>query len=68
MSALPANVAYDAIVEPTADGAILLVAARAAGYAMGALEANEIAARVAPIFRDLGAMERLCRPTKGEAA
>lgn len=64
MSALPASLAPDAGVEPTTDGAVVLMGASAIGLTLSAIEANDLAERVGPIFRDLGAFDALLKSAR----
>lgn len=71
MSALPASLSLDAPVELTSGGSVIWANATALGMSMTAIEANDLAERVGPIFRDLGAFDALlksARETRGEAA
>ena len=70
MSALPASLSPDAPVELTSGGSVIWANATALGMTMTAIEANDLAERVGPIFRELGAFDALLNAarTKGEAA
>jgi|GEM_PF-3046877 len=66
MSALPASLSPDAPVELTDDGAVILMGASAIGLALSAIEANDLAERVGPIFRELGAFDALLKSARNQ--
>lgn len=64
MSALPASLSPNAGVDLTDDGAVILMGASAIGLTLSAIEANDLAERVGPIFRELGAFDALLKSAR----
>lgn len=62
MAALPETLSPTFQRDLTDDGAVIWAAARAIGCELSAIEANDIAERVAPIFKDQGVFDYLLRP------